>query len=46
MAWRRPDDKPLSESMMVSLLTKWVKNTPVDVLPYPSFVVLSGIANG
>ena len=34
MAWRRPGDKPLSEAMMVSLLThiwvtrpQWVKNT-------------------
>ena len=36
MAWRRPGDKPLSESMMVSLLThicvtrpQWVKSYPL-----------------
>ena len=36
MAWRRPGDKPLSEPMMVSLLThicvtrpQWVKNTKI-----------------
>ena len=37
MAWRRPGDKPLSEPMMVSLLThicvtrpQWVKTSPVS----------------
>ena len=45
MAWRRPGDKPLSEPMMVSLMThicvtrpQWV-NTPCDPCPLHSVTV-------
>ena len=44
MAWRQPEDKPLSEPMMVSLLTRicvtraqWVKN---DVYKHSMFALL------
>ena len=43
MAWRRPGDKPLSEPVMVSLLThicvtrpQWVKLSPCNRLPEAS----------
>ena len=49
MAWRRPGDKPLSEPMMVSLLThicvtrpQWVKNPEHPILQQKSsFVEIS-----
>ena len=43
MAWRRPGDKPLSETMMVSLLThicvtrpQWVINCDYHTLKFPA----------
>ena len=47
MAWRRPGDKPLSEPMMVRLLThicvtrpQWVKRLHIGVLPQAEMDVL------
>ena len=48
MAWCRPDDKPLSEAMMVSLLVhicvarpQWVKCLPRHTYPQHYFLYLS-----
>ena len=45
MAWRRPSDKPLSEPMMVSLLThicltrlQWVKASATEWLSIEAYV--------
>ena len=48
MAWRRPGDKPLSESMMIILLThicvtrpQWVNNMPIH--PTHRFVCIAAV---
>ena len=47
MAWRRPGDKPLSEPMMVSLLThicvnrpQWVNNIKMPICPILNYSLL------
>ena len=42
MAWRRPGDKPLSEAMLVSLLTHICVTRPQWVKPNQSLYLLSG----
>ena len=49
MAWRRPGDKPLSETMMVSLLThicvtrhQWVKRTVARIATRKEALLLNG----
>ena len=47
MAWRQPDDKPLSETIMVSLLMhicvtrpQWVKELTIESLVFPEMVAV------
>ena len=42
MVWRRPDDKPLSEPMIFTLLAQIYVTRPQSVKDYPTHFYISG----